>query len=98
MVLLAQALVPLAKAAAPPLLAPQAKTRSVPLTLPGPQRCEISVGNLQMLQASLARAYFAAHTGHNLLQQMAQQMDTEARVISQARDVVDHILGSMSTQ
>ena len=95
MVLLAQALIPLAKATVPPVLAPAPKTRGFPLTLPAAPRCEISVGNLQLLQASLARAYFAAHTGHNLLQQMAQQMDTEARVISQANDVVARILGSI---
>ena len=59
MVLLAQALVPLAKATVPPVLAPAPKTRGFPLTLPAAPRCEISVGNLKILQPSLAMAYFA---------------------------------------
>ena len=83
---ISQALTPTAKA----------QPRQIPLETPSEARPRlISLRDLQMLQSSLARAYFAANSGHSLLQQLAQQMDAEARVLSQAKDVVDRILSNM---
>ena len=47
-----------------------------------------------MLQASLGRAYFAATSGNNLLMQLSQQFQTEAQVLSHAKQVVDDILAN----
>ena len=55
---------------------------------------QISRRDLMMLQASLGRAYFAATSGHSLLTQLSQQFQTEAQVLSHAKQVVDDILAN----
>ena len=55
---------------------------------------QISRRDLMMLQASLGRAYFAATSGHSLLTQLSSQFQTEAQVLSHAKQVVDDILAN----
>lgn len=74
------------------LLAPQAKTRSAPIALPVVPRCDVTVAELRMLESSLGRAYFAANKGHILLEQMASQIEKEAKVLRQAHMAVSIIL------
>ena len=105
MALIAQGLVPLTQAhtigssasssSTPALLAPQPKTRSAPIALPVVPRCDITVANLRLLESSLGRAYFAANKGHILLEQMASQIEKEAKVIRQAHEAVSIILTSI---
>jgi hypothetical protein len=99
---IAQVLVPLTQghtfsgsassSSTPALLAPQPKTRSAPIALPVVPRCDITVANLRLLESSLGRAYFAANKGHILLEQMASQIEKEAKVIRQAQMAVRQCL------
>ena len=63
-------------------------------TAPGVVSGQISKRDLLMLQASLGRAYFAATSGNNLLMQLSSQFQTEAQVLSHAKQVVDDILAN----
>ena len=60
----------------------------------GDQMVQVPLRELQMLHASLGRAFFAASNGHNLMSQLASQCETDGRVIHQAKTIVEIILSS----
>ena len=60
----------------------------------GQKMVQVPMKDLQLLHASLGRAFFAASNGHQLMAQLAEQFESEAKVIGQAKTIVENILAT----
>ena len=54
----------------------------------------VSLKDMQMLHASLGRAWFAASSGHQLMTQLAAQFENDSKVIGGAKSIVEKILAA----
>ena len=60
----------------------------------GGQMVQVPLKDLQLLHASLGRAFFAASNGHRLMEGLAGQFESEGKVIGQAKTIVENILAT----